>query len=172
MIVREVRPDERAAVGELRVLAYAAQDLLAASPAYADTLRALGSTGGADVLVAEDDRAPGGALLGTVTLQPWGPASEIARDGGEAELRALAVAPAAQGRGVGRLLLDAAVRRARAHGAHHLVLSTQPAMRSAHRLYRAAGFVRLPERDWSPVPGLTLLAFGLPLGPANPGATG
>jgi ribosomal protein S18 acetylase RimI-like enzyme len=159
VIVREVLPDELAEVGALRVRAYDAQDLLAASPTYAGTLRSLGSTGGADVLVAED----GGELLGTVMLQPWGPASEIARSAGEAELRALAVAPAAQGRGIGRLLLDEAVERARAGGAHHLVLSTQPAMHAAQRLYRAAGFVRLPERDWSPVPAVTLLAFGLRL---------
>jgi hypothetical protein len=36
-------------------------------------------------------------------------------------------------------------------------------MHAAQRLYRAAGFVRLPERDWSPVPAVTLLAFGLRL---------
>jgi hypothetical protein len=26
-----------------------------------------------------------------------------------------------------------------------------------------AGFRRLPDRDWSPRPGVTLLAYGLPL---------
>jgi ribosomal protein S18 acetylase RimI-like enzyme len=43
----------------------------------------------------------------------------------------------------------------------HLVLCTQTEMKSAQRLYESAGFVRLPERDWSPVPGVTLLAYGL-----------
>jgi ribosomal protein S18 acetylase RimI-like enzyme len=163
VIVREALPDELAEVGELRVRAYAAQDLLAVIAEYADTLRGLGNGGGADVLVAVEDAR----LLGTVLVQPWGPASEIATGPDEAELRALAVDPGAQGRGVGRALLDAAVDRTRAYGADHLVLSTQPAMAAAHRLYRAAGFVRLPERDWSPVPGLTLLAFGLRLPPVQ-----
>ena len=36
-------------------------------------------------------------------------------------------------------------------------------MRTAHRLYERAGFVRLPERDWSPVPGVNLLVYGLRL---------
>jgi ribosomal protein S18 acetylase RimI-like enzyme len=159
VIVREALPGELDEVGELRVAAYEAGGFLAASSGYADTLRALGADGGGEVLVAVD----GAALLGTAMLQPAGPRSEIGGAEGEIELRALAVAPGAQGRGVGRALLGAAVERARALGCRHLVLSTQPAMHAAHRLYRAAGFERLPERDWTPVPGVDLLAFGLRL---------
>ena len=155
VIVREVRAPELAEVGELRVRAYEAQDLLSASSSYKQTLRTLGADGG-EVLVAVD----GETLLGTVMLQPWGPASEVGRGADEVEMRALAVAPSAQGRGVGGALVAAAVRRSQAAGHRHLVLSTQPAMRAAQRLYRAAGFERLPDRDWSPVPGLVLLAFG------------
>jgi ribosomal protein S18 acetylase RimI-like enzyme len=159
VIVREALPGELDEVGELRVGAYEAQGFLAASPQYAHTLRALGADGSGEVLVAVAD----GALLGTVMLQAAGPGSEVGGGEDEMELRALAVAPAAQGRGVGRALLVAAVDRARAQGCRHLVLSTQPAMRAAHRLYRAAGFERLADRDWSPVPGVDLLAFGLRL---------
>jgi hypothetical protein len=36
-------------------------------------------------------------------------------------------------------------------------------MKAAHRLYDEAGFARLPERDWSPEPGVKLLAYGLVL---------
>jgi ribosomal protein S18 acetylase RimI-like enzyme len=157
MIVRDAVPGELGDVGELRVRAYRAQDLLA--PGYADTLRSLGSVGSGEVLVAvEDDR-----LAGTVLLQPWNPDCEVARGRDEAELRALAVAPEAQGRGIGRVLLRAAIDRAKARGVDHLVLSTQPTMKAAQRLYRAEGFVRLADRDWSPVRGITLLAFGLRL---------
>jgi hypothetical protein len=45
----------------------------------------------------------------------------------------------------------------------HLVLASQPEMVTAHHLYLEAGFTRLPERDWAPIPGVTLLAFGLRL---------
>ncbi|MEV8445627.1 hypothetical protein AB0505_07155, partial [Streptomyces parvus] len=48
-------------------------------------------------------------------------------------------------------------------GVRALVLSTQPAMLSAHRIYRRLGFLRTPERDWEPVPGLRLMTFRLPL---------
>jgi hypothetical protein len=37
-------------------------------------------------------------------------------------------------------------------------------MHVAHRLYARLGFGRLPERDWEPVPGITLLAFGATTG--------
>jgi ribosomal protein S18 acetylase RimI-like enzyme len=46
------------------------------------------------------------------------------------------------------------------------VLLTQADMRAAQRLYQRAGFRRLPDRDWSPRPGITLLAYGLPLNAA------
>ena len=36
-------------------------------------------------------------------------------------------------------------------------------MATAHRLYERLGFVRTPERDWSPSPDVDLLAYRLPL---------
>jgi ribosomal protein S18 acetylase RimI-like enzyme len=168
VIVRPARRAELAAVGELRVAAYRTQNLLSANPAYANTLRTLGADGRGEVLVAldgnRDGNRDGEEILGSIMLDPWHARSEIARAPDEAEIRALAVAPAAQGRGVGATLVRAVIDRAAARGARRLLLSTQPAMTAAQRLYLATGFTRLPDRDWSPTPGLTLLAFGLPLG--------
>jgi len=169
VILREALAGEMSAVGALRVGAYKAQRLLDANPPYAATLSALGTDGHGIVLVAAedgaaDDGAVAGGLLGTVMLEPWHDGSEVARDQQDAEVRALAVAPQAQGRGVGRALMLAVIDRARAAGARRLLLSTQPTMEAAQALYLSLGFARLPELDWSPAPGLTLLAFGLPLG--------
>jgi hypothetical protein len=36
-------------------------------------------------------------------------------------------------------------------------------MLAAHAVYRRLGFVREPERDWSPIPGVDLVAFALDL---------
>ena len=159
MIVREAKPGEMAAVGELRVTAYTAGNMLAVNSPYASTLRALGADGRGEVLVAVDD----GEVLGTVMFDPWHPASEVARAGDEAEVRALAVAPAAQRRGVGAALVGAVIDLAARRGVHRLMLSTQPSMTTAQRLYAAAGFTRVPDRDWEPMPGFTLLAFGRPI---------
>ena len=49
----------------------------------------------------------------------------------------------------------------RREGARQVVMSTLPRMEAAQRIYRRAGFVRLPERDWSPAPGIDLIAYGL-----------
>jgi ribosomal protein S18 acetylase RimI-like enzyme len=108
------------------------------------------------VLVAVDDHQ----ILGTVMLEPYHAASEVARTHDEAEIRALAVAPDAQGKGVGRMLLHAVIDRAVRSRVHHLVLSTQPAMVAAQHLYAASGFIRLPDRDWMPAPRVPLLAYG------------
>jgi ribosomal protein S18 acetylase RimI-like enzyme len=92
--------------------------------------------------------------------------ADIARPS-EAEIRMLAVAHEARGRGAGEALVRACVDRARAtDGCVRVVLSTQRTMHSAHRIYERLGFVRTPERDLSPVPELadiTLLTYELTL---------
>jgi len=159
VIIRDARPAELDEIGELRVGAYQAGGFLPAGSDYAPHLRHLGADGAGHVLVA----VSGERIAGTVMLQPWSAASEIVMSPDEAEVRALAVAADMQGRGVGRALLTAIVERAGREGVTHLTLCTQPGMRAAQRLYEGAGFSRLAERDWSPHPGLTLLAYGLRL---------
>ena len=44
-----------------------------------------------------------------------------------------------------------------------MFLHSTPWMEAAHRLYGSMGFVRVPERDWLPVPDVPLLAFRLAL---------
>jgi len=158
VIVRDARPDELAEVGALRVTAYQAGGFMSPDSGYAPTLRALGGDGDGTVLVAVDDD---GRILGTVMLQPSSHGGEVGVGRDEAEIRALAVVPGEQGRGTGSTLLRAVIERARREGVTRLVLLTQPEMRAAQHLYEREGFRRLPDRDWSPVPGRTLLAYGL-----------
>jgi ribosomal protein S18 acetylase RimI-like enzyme len=165
MMVRDARPDEFAEAGRLRVTAYTEGGFLSPSSDYAATLAALGTVGDGLVLVAAD----GGKVLGTVMLQPWPHAGRVVTEPDEAEIRALAVAPDGQGRGIGHALLAAVVDRATRLGVRHLVLCSQPDMLAAHHLYERAGFRRLPERDWSPGENLTLLAYGLALPPGPAG---
>jgi ribosomal protein S18 acetylase RimI-like enzyme len=176
--IRDARTDEFDELGDVRLAAYEADGFLSPRSTYAATLRELGADGLGQTLVAVDDEpsgAPGpasggaqrlarrGRIVGTVMLQAWPHAGDILAGPGEAEIRALAVVPEARGAGLGRALLAAAIDRAAAIGIRRLVLLTQPDMRAAHHLYEEAGFTRLPERDWSPEPGLTLLAYALAL---------
>lgn len=164
MIVRLADPTdaaELAAVGELTVAAYAADGFLDGTDGYADQLRAAGERAREAVLIvaADDPRE----LLGTVTYcaagTPWAEVSVA----GEAEVRMLAVSPAARGRGVGTTLTEWCVARARSEGRSAVVLSTLGVMHAAHRLYERMGFVRTPDRDWWPIPDLQLITYRLGL---------
>jgi GNAT superfamily N-acetyltransferase len=167
VIIRDARPDELAGIGDLRVAAYRADGFLPAHSDYVATLHTLGADGRGEVLAAVDN----GQIIGTIMLQAW-PSGEIAQGAGEAEVRALAVAPHARGRGIGAALVSAVIERAATRGVRQLLLLTLPEMRAAHRLYTEAGFGRLPDRDWSPGPGLILLAYGLELSAVRRGHAG
>lgn len=155
MRIRAATRQDLAAVGDITVAAYADFTTGPTDP-YLERLQdARDRFDNGQLLVAEDD----GTLLGTVTRCPAGSSwRELARDG-EGEFRMLAVSPAAQGRGVGRQLVQHVLELCQADGERTVVLSSLAEMTTAHRIYRALGFQRLPERDWAPLPGVSLLAF-------------
>jgi ribosomal protein S18 acetylase RimI-like enzyme len=157
--IRDARAEEFGRIGALRVAAYRADGFLSESSQYADTLRVLGMDGSGEILAAVDDED----IVGTVTLVSWPNGGEVLRYPGDGEIRALAVASTARGRGIGRALLAAVMQRARARQVRDLLLLTQPDMLTAQRLYAEAGFGRRPDRDFEYAPGHRLLAFGLSL---------
>lgn len=160
--VREIRPDEVDGVGRLTVAAYVGlgrplpDDYLAELADVAARARA------AVVLVALVDGAVAGAV--TYVDDPANPFAEF-DDPTAAGFRMLAVAPEAQGRGVGEALVRACVGRARGAGKARLVLHSATWMVGAHRLYRRLGFARATDLDWSPAPGVELWGFALDLVP-------
>lgn len=155
LLIRAPEPAELATAGQVTLAAYRAAGM--AGQGYAAELAdAARRHREAELLVAVDAE---GTVCGTVTFCPPGSSwQEIARKG-EGELRMLAVAPDAQGRGIGRALTLACLDRAGALGLRGIVLSTPTANTRAHRLYESLGFVRDPERDWTPVPEVSLLAY-------------
>jgi ribosomal protein S18 acetylase RimI-like enzyme len=158
VVIRLARPEELAETGAMTVDAYHADGVIdSPTGGYADVLGdAVARARDAELLIAVGTE---GALLGTVTVAlPGTPYAEIAREG-ELEFRMLAVTPAARGRGVGMELVQAVISRACELGLPGVVLSSSTQMITAHRLYRRLGFQRLPERDWSPMQGVDLVAF-------------
>ena len=114
-------------------------------------------------IVAEED----GRIVGAVLLYPAGARLDAPGGGSMTltfpEVRLLAVAPSARGQGIGALLMDECVRRARESGAEALTLHTTDMMRAAMRLYDRLGFRRMPELDFEPAPGVTVKGFRLDL---------
>jgi ribosomal protein S18 acetylase RimI-like enzyme len=90
-----------------------------------------------EVLVA----VAGGRIVGHLQLVE-------AAGGGRSEIKNMAVDATHQRRGVGRLLIDAAVGRERARGRSTLLVATAAADTDNLRFYQRAGFrMRVVERD-------------------------
>lgn len=172
VVVREIAPAECGRLGEITVAAYLEVEGVAGETEYLGELRDVASRAAqVPVLVAVD--AASGEVLGGVAYVPGpGPLAEIEAED-EAGIRMLAVAPEAQGRGVGRALVEACIARARAAGRRRVVLLTMPAMTAAHRLYGSLGFARDEANDWEYEPGHVLWGFALELGrEASPSGDG
>ena len=150
--VRLARHDEAAGAGMLTAEAYLADRLLDEDDEYEAQLRdATRRAREAMLLVATvpcEDSDGSETVVGTVTLAPHGTAYAEIAEPGELEVRMLAVAPRARGRGIAEALMRAALGYAVASGARRVVLSTLDSMVTAHRLYARLGFVPAPERDW------------------------
>ena len=165
MIICDARPNERDAIAALTLRAYGEYAAIMdphAWDALASAVRtALRSNERIERIVAEDDgQIVGSVLLFPPTIQAYAFSEERAA---APELRLLAVAPEARGKGVGEALVHECIRRAKALGAHELGLHTSRSMRSAMRLYERMGFVRAPERDFHP-PGAEIVeGYRLPL---------
>ena len=88
------------------------------------------------IFMAELDARGGVDVVGTCALVP--------EPDGSYELVKMAVHAAARGRGIGRLLGEAAVSAARAAGATRVDLLSNTVLGPAIALYRALGFVEVP----------------------------
>jgi ribosomal protein S18 acetylase RimI-like enzyme len=153
--VETARPEDFARIAELTVDVYVQGGL--ASEAYTPQLADVaGRAGRSQLLVVRDTD---GRVIGSAALVLQGDFGEVTTSDEEAAFRMLVVDPGARGRGVGELLVTGCLDRARAAGKRRMVLSTDPRMTAAHRLYQRLGFRRLPERDWSPMPGVDLLVY-------------
>jgi len=157
--IRPVRPAEYQALGNLTVAAYRAIPLdMPQQDGYDRALRDVAARAAASCVVVAV--GPDGGLLGGVTYVsgPDDPYSENLLEG-EAGMRMLAVDPACQGRGLGRALTQWCLGRARSEGRIRLVLHTGTFMPAAVRLYESMGFRREPGLDFTPVPGVDLIAY-------------
>ena len=83
----------------------------------------------------------GDAVVGTCAVIPHGP--------GTFELAKMAVSPATQGRGIGRLLGLACIAFVRQTGAHTLMLGSNSSLAPAIHLYETLGFRHAPRAEGS-----------------------
>ncbi|MBT2654932.1 GNAT family N-acetyltransferase [Bacillus sp. ISL-18] len=117
-------------------------------------------------IVAELD----GKIVGSVVLYP----AKIDAYGGNVEnldypeIRMLAVAPEAQGKGIATALISECIARAKAKSFQSIGLHTGEFMIGAMRLYERLGFERIPQHDFQPAnDGIIVKAYRLSLDKEN-----
>ena len=167
-MIRVARPADRPAVEAVTLAAYEQYAALVPPRLWREYRRNILDTladATPDItIVAEAE----GALVGSVLLYPAG--AEMVEPGrstsirlAHPEVRLLAVAPWARGRGVGRGLMDECIRRTRASGATVLTLHTNDLMSVAMQLYERMGFVRATDLDLEVAPGVLAKGYRLDL---------
>jgi ribosomal protein S18 acetylase RimI-like enzyme len=148
VVVRRATRADLGRIGELGAL------LVEAHHAF-DSLRFLPATGRtkqgyAGFLNSQLDEPTAAVLVAEQSSRVLGYAYAVVEDsydymalrGPAGILHDIIVDPAARGRGVGRLLLDAALQFLQAQGAPRVVLSTAERNEAAQRLFARAGFRR------------------------------
>ncbi|HEY8200314.1 MAG TPA: GNAT family N-acetyltransferase [Actinomycetota bacterium] len=131
----------------------------AASAYLAEVADVWSRVGTSELVVAEVH----GRIAGAVTFYPVASAEGHGWPQGWSALRLLGVDPADRGRGIGRMLTEECLRRARARGGAVLGLHTTEGMVVAKGMYERMGFVRVPEYDFDPSPSIQVIAYKLDL---------
>jgi ribosomal protein S18 acetylase RimI-like enzyme len=161
LILRDAGPEDLQAVLQLTLEAYGEY-----APRFSPTFwqmyhsnieATVREVGAAQQIIAVEH----GTVTGSVLLYPphaRPPESDIHWTGWP-EVRLLAVAPAARGRGIGRALMRECLRRAREWDAPFLQLHTMEVMAVARALYERMGFVRMPQLDFQPIEGVAVLGY-------------
>ena len=133
-------------------------------PYLADILDLEGRAGASELVVAERN----GEIIGCVSYFPPGAKASYPTDSFSehwpaewSAFRLLAVDPSARVGGVGRLLTDACIARAREQGAAAVGLHTTAPMNVARAMYERMGFERAPRFDFRPGPTVLVEAYRL-----------
>jgi GNAT superfamily N-acetyltransferase len=171
LLIRDARSEELEAMRDVTLAAYAEYESFLPPFAWKeyrdDMVETVGGGGPpAERIVAERD----GTIVGSVILYP-GNTTFVAPDGTVVtlalpEVRLLSVPPEERGKGIGAALMKECVRRARQAGAVALALHTTDMMQVAMQMYERMGFVRVPETDFQPAPGVVIKGYRLDLNKA------
>ena len=105
--------------------------------------------------------AGGRILVATIGDEAVGVCALVPEGDETYQLAKMAVSPAAQGRGIGRMLGEAAIERARSMGARQVILFTNDVLEPAMNLYRSLGFERIPLEGSKHVRSNTKMVFRL-----------
>lgn len=165
MMIRQSSPEECPGLPGLVVAAYQEYAPALGQAAWeqmrSSLLRVPELAATAVLLIAEH----AGQLAGSVLYFPPGTSDEGIFPRHWASIRLLAVSPEQRGQGIGRLLTEACLARARQDQAELLGLHTSELMTTARQMYERMGFRQ--DRDLPSRFGIRYWRFVLPLGASS-----
>jgi GNAT superfamily N-acetyltransferase len=155
-VIRNADSGEFEEIGQLMVAVYSQLDGFPKENEQPDYFRALANVGAftrkpdTSLLVAvSKENEIAGALVYFDNMLYYGSGGTATREKNASGFRLLAVNPSCRGQGVGRMLADDCVRRARQKGHQHLIIHTTMAMQTAWRMYEHMGFKRSADLDFN-----------------------
>jgi GNAT superfamily N-acetyltransferase len=166
--VRNASPDEFKEIGQLMVQVYSQLEGFPKESGQAQYYKMLANVGeltnkpAVELLVAVNSSdAIAGAVVYFGDMKYYGSGGTATREKNGAGFRLLAVSETVRGQGIGKLLTNDCIRRARDKKFGQIIIHTTKAMQPAWKMYESMGFKRSEDLDFVqrdlPVFGFRLL---------------
>jgi GNAT superfamily N-acetyltransferase len=165
--IRNVKADEFEEIGKLMVSVYSSLEGFPAPSEQPDYYKMLANIGELTknpetellVAISPEDKIAGGVVYFS-DMQYYGSGGTATKERNAAGFRLLAVDPAARGQGIGRLLVEECIRKAKEKNLRQMIIHTTEAMRTAWEMYVKLGFEHSEDLDFRQG---TLAVFGFRL---------
>jgi len=166
--VRKALPSEFSTIGSLMVDVYSHLDGFPKpdeQPEYYKMLENIGELTKkpeTELLVAvSDDDKIAGAVVFFSDMKYYGSGGSATQEKDAAGFRLLAVDPSTRGKGIGKLLTNECIKKAREKNLKQVIIHTTKSMQTAWKMYEEIGFIRSIDLDFMqgdlPVFGFRLL---------------
>ncbi|AYB32584.1 GNAT family N-acetyltransferase [Chryseolinea soli] len=153
--VRNATPNEFEAIGKLMVNVYSQLEGFpkeSEQPQYYQMLASVGTLTAkpeTELLVAVSESGHiAGAVVYFGDMKYYGSGGTATRELHSSGFRLLAVDPSIRNQGIGKLLVNAGIRKTRDKNLHQLIIHTTRAMLTAWKMYETMGFKRSEDLDF------------------------
>lgn len=155
LVIRDAKPEEFEKTGQLLVRVYSQLEgfpTASEMPDYYKMLANVGQLTGnpeTELLVAV---TPSGEIAGVVVyigdMKYYGSGGTATQEKNASGFRLLGVDPSARGQGVGKLLIDECLRKAKEKKQKQVIIHTTKSMQTAWKIYENMGFKRSTDLDF------------------------
>jgi GNAT superfamily N-acetyltransferase len=153
--IRNAHPEEFLEIGKLMVLVYSQLEGFPKETEQPNYYKMLANVGEltkkpeTELLVAVSSN---GKIIGAVVyfgdMQFYGSGGTATQEKNSSGFRLLAVDPSTRGQGIGKLLTEASIQKAKESKRAQLIIHTTKAMQTAWKMYESIGFKRSTDLDF------------------------